>query len=39
VLENLKGMKRFGQRGFVFPREKAGRPFNLQVLGHALRKG
>ena len=45
VLEILKGMKGFGagtkrsgRAAFIFPGEKAGRPFNLQVLGHALRR-
>ena len=44
VLELLKDMKEFGEgtkaagRGFIFPGEKAGRPFNLQALGHALRR-
>jgi integrase len=28
----------FGKSGYVFKGEKEGRPFNLQVLGHALRR-
>jgi integrase len=38
VLENLKGREGFLHRGFIFPGERAGRPFNLQALGHALRR-
>ena len=45
VVELLKRMNGFGagpkgsgRRGFIFPGEKAGRPFNLQALGHALRR-
>jgi integrase len=38
VLEILKHAEALGRRGFIFPGEKAGRPFNLQALGHALRR-
>ena len=38
LLESLKGTEGFGRRGFIFPGERTGRPFNLQALGHALRR-
>jgi integrase len=38
ALEVLGRMQLFGTHGYVFPGEKPERPFNLQVLGHALRR-
>ncbi len=38
VLEHLERTTGLGRRGFIFPGEKVGRPFNLQALGHALRR-
>jgi integrase len=38
VVQVLERMKALGDRGYVFPGEKAKKPFNLQALGHALRR-
>jgi integrase len=34
----LERMTAFGKTGYVFKGEKEDKPFNLQVLGHALRR-
>jgi integrase len=34
----LQRMQDLGRKGFVFPGERTGHPFNLQAVGHALRR-
>ena len=38
ALQLLERMRAFGEDGYVFPGEKEAHPFNLQALGHALRR-